>query len=287
MAKQTCYDCVYAYWDRCQWLTSLSSGFPSRPACANQPDCPGISRPVPFGGACRNYRPKPKTPDLADGTVKRIPLGGGLYAYVDAADYEWLSQYTWSCKAGYAARRENGKTIFMHREIMRPPKGMVVDHIDGNKLNNCRVNMRNCTPQENGRNRAKRIGTSSRFRGVSRFKKYARYRATIRFHGEPVWLGYHDDEVEAARAYDRKAVELGIECARLNLPEEWPPARRRRVRAQWLKAIASQKSKKPKAKSKRAKLRATPPAGKDPRRGNAKAKQRRGSSRNVRASRRK
>jgi hypothetical protein len=101
---------------------------PEPPVCANHPDSPGISRPVPFGGACRNYRTKPKTPDLADGSVKRIPLAGGLFAYVDAADYEWLSQYQWSCCNGYAFRRENGKQIYMHREIMRPPAGMVGLH---------------------------------------------------------------------------------------------------------------------------------------------------------------
>jgi hypothetical protein len=256
MAKQSCYDCVYSYWDKAQVVASFSSVFRCRPVCANQPDCPGQMRPVPYGGVCRNYRRRPKTPDLADGSVKRIPLSGGLYAYVDAADYEWLSQYTWSYYGGYAARREKGRRIYMHREIMRPPKGMVVDHIDGNKLNNCRVNMRNCTEQENNRNRAKRIGSNSKFKGVYPRKGSAKYRARIWWHGKWVWLGAHDDEVEAARAYDRWVVEQGLEFARLNFPEEWPPARQRRVRAQWLKAVARQKGKKPKAKDKQRKARA-------------------------------
>jgi hypothetical protein len=78
-------------------------------------------------------------------------------------------------------------------------------------------------------------------------------------HGKPVWLGVYEDEVEAARVCDRWTVEQGIECARLNFPEEWPAARRCRVRAQWLKAAAKQKGKKPKAKGKRGKGRAKPP----------------------------
>ncbi len=287
MAKQTCHDCVYVWWDKCQWMTGISFGFPSRPVCANHPDSPGLQRVVPPGGACRNYRPKPKTPDLADGAVKRIPLSGGLYAYVDAADYEWLSQYTWACHGGYAARRENGKIIFMHRAIMRPPKGMVVDHIDSNKLNNCRVNLRNCTPRENGRNRAKRIGTSSRFRGVTRRKDSGGYGVSVRLHGKPVWLGVYDEEVEAARVYDRWAVEQGIECPHLNFPEEWPPARRRRVRAQWLKKTARQKSKKPKVKGKQAGARVKPPAGKNSRRPSAKAKRTKRPGKGLRASRKK
>jgi hypothetical protein len=285
MAKQTCYDCVYAWWDKGQWLVGLSLGFPSRPVCANQPECPGQQRVVPSGRACRNYRAKPETPDLADGTVKRIPLTGGLFVYVDAADYEWLSPHTWSCHGGYAARHVKGKRIFMHREIMRPPKGMVVDHIDGNKLNNCRVNMRNCTPAENHRNRIKGIGASSRFRGVSLRKESGKYRAETRFHGAPVYLGIYDNEVEAARAYDRWAVEQGIEHARLNFPEEWPPARRRRVRAQWLKKVAGQKSRKPEAKHKRAGARAKPPAGRSSRRPGDKAKRTKRSNKGPRAPR--
>jgi hypothetical protein len=258
MTKQTCYDCVYSYWDKVQALASFSAVFPIRPVCANHPDCPGQMRVVPYGGVCRNYRRRPKTPDLADGSVKRIALSGGLYAYVDAADYEWLSQYKWSCRSGYAVRHQNGKEIYMHREIMRPPKGMVVDHIDGNKLNNCRVNMRNCTTKENACNHRKRIGTSSRFIGVYRHKAARKYGAQTRFQGKPVWFGLYEDEVEAARAYDRGMVELGVEFARLNFPEEWPPARRRRVRAQWLKAAARhrQKGKKRKAKDERGKGRA-------------------------------
>jgi hypothetical protein len=287
MAKPTCYDCVYAYWDKCQWLASLPLGFPSRPVCANHPDSPGQLRPVPPGGACRNYRPKPKTPSLADGAVKRIPLSGGFYAYVDAADYEWLSPYTWFYKSGYAIRYEHGKIVYMHREIMRTPRGMVVDHIDGNKLNNCRVNMRNCTPRENNCNRAKKMGTSSRFRGVSRMRGSPKYRARAWLHGAPAGLGVYADEVEAARAYDRWVVEQGIECVPLNFPEEWPPARRRRVRAQWLKAAARQKRRKAPAQGQRAKPGAKPPAGKRCRRRSAKAKRTKGRTKGPRTSRRK
>jgi hypothetical protein len=77
-------------------------------------------RPTPTGGACRNYRARPADPDLADGSVKRIPVADGLYAYIDAADYEWLSQYRWCLFGGkYAARYDKGKMIVMHREIMR------------------------------------------------------------------------------------------------------------------------------------------------------------------------
>jgi len=228
MAKaESCHHCVYARWDVGQWLASLSSGFPARPTCGNQPDFPGRIRECPLGSVCRNFRARPPTPQGE--MVKTIPLGDGFYAYVDAGDYEWLSQWAWHMHNGYAARREKRKLIFMHREIARPSKGMVVDHKNRNKLDDTRENLRVCTPQENGRNKGKRAGASSRFVGVFYCKASGKWRAHIWFEGRNVSLGYFTDEVEAARAYDRKAVELFGEPARLNFPEEWPARRRRSV----------------------------------------------------------
>ena len=119
MANRTCTTCVYAYWDRCQWMTSLSSGFPSRPICANHPDSLGRLRPVPSGEVCRNYRPRPAEPEKA---ARRF-LVDGLYAYVDAADYEWLGKWAWHAEGGYAVRYEKGRRIYMHREIAQPREG--------------------------------------------------------------------------------------------------------------------------------------------------------------------
>jgi hypothetical protein len=179
----------------------------------------------------------------------RSRLGGGQYAYVDAADYEWLSRYHW-CRCGeYAARREKGQLIFMHRQIMQPPKGMVVDHIDGNKYNNCRANMRNCTHMQNVRNQAKRTGCVCRFKGVYYQKTTGRYSASTKLHGKVVWLGYFDSEAEAARAYDRKVVELFGEYAWLNFPEDWPLKKRRELHAKYLRtAESSSPRRRPKAK---------------------------------------
>jgi hypothetical protein len=153
-------------------------------------------------------------------------------AYVDAADYEWLSRYGWQVYAGgYAARHEKGKVIFMHREIMQPPEGMVVDHIDSNKGNNCRLNLRVCTPAENCHNRVKRAHSTSRFLGVSYNKRLDKYSARLHYNGKAIFIGYFDGEVEAARAYDHKAVECCGRFARVNLPEEWPPERIQQVYA--------------------------------------------------------
>ncbi len=230
MAKtQTCYDCAYAHWDKGQWLWSLSMGVATRPACANHPESLGRMRPAAIGGGvCRNFRPKAATPK---GQVKQIPLGDGFYAYVDAIDYGWLSRWTWHLRDGYAVRYRRRKAIYMHREIMQPPKGKIVDHMNRNRLDNTRANLRVCTRPENARNKGKLHATSSRFRGVSYRKCSGKWAARIRFKGKCIHLGYFTDEEEAARAYDRKAVELFGEFARLNFPEEWPARRRRRAYA--------------------------------------------------------
>ena len=164
MAEYTCHNCVYAVVDAGVWLRWLWAGQTIVPRCANHPWYPGQLHDV-TGVPCRNYRPKPPTPQ--GDAVRMIPLGDGCYAYVDAADYEWLSQWKWHlCGSGYPSRWQNRRRVFMHREIMKPPRGMLVDHKDSNRANNCRFNLRVCTHAENARNRRKYSGSDSKFKGV-------------------------------------------------------------------------------------------------------------------------
>jgi len=229
MAERTCFNCLYCCCDPCLWLRLLSWGDPILPRCANHPQWPGQLHDVP-GVPCRNYHPRPAMPE--GDAVRMIPLTDGSYAYVDAADYEWLSRWTWHREDGYPTRPDKGKDITMHRLIMQPPEGMVVDHIDGNRANNCRVNLRICTRSENNRNHRKRSDSSSPYKGVFYDKRSHRWGAKCQYRGERLRFGYFDTAMEAARAYDRKAVELFGPFARLNFPQEWPPERRAQVYTQ-------------------------------------------------------
>jgi hypothetical protein len=152
---------------------------------------------------------------------------------VDAEDYEWLSQYRWHARFHkrsdtiYATRacyrREKGKVrrqiVSMHREIMKPPEGMVIDHINGNGINNRRCNMRTCTQAQNVQNRRACPHSKSQYIGV--YRKGNKWWAAVAHKGKQHRVGTFADEVEAAKARDRKAVELFGEFARLNFPEEF------------------------------------------------------------------
>ena len=163
MAQRTCHNCVYSICDQCEWLRLMWLGEPILPRCANHPWYPGQLHDVP-GVPCRNYRPKFTVPE--GDNIRLIALGDGCYTYIDAADYEWASQFNWRLANCYAARFENGKTLLMHRELMRPRKGKLVDHIDGNKANNCRWNLRVCTRAQNMINKRKHSGSYSIYKCV-------------------------------------------------------------------------------------------------------------------------
>jgi len=157
--------------------------------------------------------------------AKEIPLTQGKVAIVDDEDFERLSQYKW-CYAtvGYAVRFEqvNGKRrgVFMHRQIMQPPKDLEVDHINGDKLDNRRSNLRIVTRQQNRFNERPRKGTSSKYKGVSWYKQTRRWEAYIKINGKKKRIGYFNDEIEAALAYDRAARELFGEYAKTNFKED-------------------------------------------------------------------
>lgn len=207
--------------------------------CTNHPSRPGQLKEMLPTETCRNFKnkswrpPKPKrvanvsapADDQSDPTIRRIPLGNGLFAIVDAVDYEKVSRHRWYARrcghTAYAFCRIRGKLVFMHRMIMRPRKGYVVDHIDHNGLNNRRCNLRVCTPRQNIANERSHGGLSG-FVGLRR--RGDKWSAGITFNGKYYHLGTFSDPVEAAKARDRKAYEFWGPYAYLNFPEDFPPA---------------------------------------------------------------
>jgi len=186
---------------------------------------------VEANGACRNFERSRElvTLDIAAALAegaKLIPLSQDKFAIVDAEDYEWLSNYKWCAsrkKRVFYARRNERRTrrqIIMHRFILNAPKGLFVDHINHNGLDNRRSNLRLCTRTENNRNRRPNVqpNQSSKYKGVSFDKKRNLFRAFIYRNKKQYYLGSFKNETDAAKAYDKKAKELFGEFAYLNFP---------------------------------------------------------------------
>jgi hypothetical protein len=146
----------------------------------------------------------------------------------DACDADKVEPWTWHIMKGhstyYAYRqtpRPNRKQIAMHREVANCPKGMMVDHRNGNGLDNRQENLRVCTMSQNMMNRGKTRQNSTGFKGAYKTgdSKLNPYSAKIQKNKKVYCLGHYRTAEEAARAYDKKATELHGEFATLNFPK--------------------------------------------------------------------
>ncbi len=153
--------------------------------------------------------------------MKTIPLTQGKVAIVDDEDYDYLMQWKWHYDRGYARRKyriDGNKTkgIFLHRVINKTPKSLFTDHINGNKLDNRKENLRNCTNKQNQRNSRKQLNTSSKYKGVCFDRQTNLWKATIRTGKGNKHIGRYANALEAALAYDGMAAILFGEFAKLN-----------------------------------------------------------------------
>jgi len=161
----------------------------------------------------------------------RIGLTKGLFAVVDRKHFAWLNQYSWmawspknSPQLTYAVRkghidegRAGNTKILMHREIVGAKGRDMVDHEDCNGLNNTEENLRWATHSQNLGNQRKRAKkTSSRFKGVTWQKASGKWQASVQYHGKRFYVGWFESEQDAARAYNKKAIEVFGEYARIN-----------------------------------------------------------------------
>jgi len=153
-------------------------------------------------------------------SIKYIPLNHGKYAIVDEDDYEYLSKFRWRYAAGYAVRfckESSNRSMSMHREIMGCPENLFVDHINGNGLDNRKANLRICSHKQNNRNRAPhKRKCSSKYKGVCWSKNHGKWVSRIIVDNKQIFLGYFDDEVLAAMAYNEAAIKYYGDFARLN-----------------------------------------------------------------------
>jgi hypothetical protein len=162
--------------------------------------------------------------------VQRIPLrgkaGAGLFALVDDEDADLVANYSWhvigrppliyphAYVRGSKAATGHNVCVTMHQVLLGP----WADHVNGDGLDNRRVNLREASRAEQNRNTAKRASATSRYKGVWAYGSHGKWRACIRIDRRSVHLGCFGSEADAARAYDAAAVEAWGEFARLNFP---------------------------------------------------------------------
>jgi hypothetical protein len=158
--------------------------------------------------------------------MKQIPLTQGKFAIVDDNDFEYLSQWKWSylsCSNGGYARRViyvgkiDGKNkqecILMHRVINNTPDGFQTDHINENKLDNRRENLRTATCSQNQMNKGKQKNNTSGTRGIGWHKSVKAWAANIGIGGKSTHIGYFNTKKDAEIAYKNVAQFLYGEFA--------------------------------------------------------------------------
>ena len=150
--------------------------------------------------------------------MKKIELTNGMAAMVDDEDFEELSKFRWSVSGdgkryAYYARRYVGERsgklayIAMHTEIMNPPSRMVVDHANGDGLDNRRGNLRVCSHGENMFNKRKyRSQQSSKC--VQFLPRSGKWTSRIQCSGVRKYIGFFKTEEEASAAYAKAAAKL-------------------------------------------------------------------------------
>ena len=171
------------------------------------------------------FIPPSRAPIVYDGLCY-ILLACGQVAFCDAEDFDLVSkQQNWVSMKGYPSFTDysepnHPRSVRLHQLLF--PDWPMADHENGDRLDNRRSNLRECTSAQNAQNSASRVGSSSQYKGVTWDRSRGRWLAAIQTEGKARTLGRFDDEAEAARAYDQAARAAYGRFARLNFPSVEP-----------------------------------------------------------------
>lgn len=154
--------------------------------------------------------------------TREIKISDGSYVLIDEDDYERVGKWKWSANGnGYAVRNERYapkkyRKQYLHRFIIGAKKGQIVDHINGNTLDNRKSNLRICDLKGNARNSRGKGGRYSKYKGVTLDKVSRKWVAQIGVDGKNINLGQFETELEAAKTYNEAALKLHGDFAYIN-----------------------------------------------------------------------
>ena len=162
---------------------------------------------------------KPNKIIYSDENEVHLEMNGNAILIVDAEDYDKIKDYRWCvhnkegyCKVQHTSNK--GSPVPLARYLMNAPKGMYVDHINHDPLDNRRSNLRICTAADNSRNKRVIAKESSQYKGVSRDTVNKElYRACISVDNNQIHLGVFQLEIDAALAYNEAAIKYHGEFA--------------------------------------------------------------------------
>lgn len=145
--------------------------------------------------------------------MKRIPLegkrGAGKYALVDNEDYAELSKYKWYLNDnGYAAKSQKQPTRYMHKLVFGHQTLPHIDHINRNKLDNRKSNLRECTISENMANQSIRSDNKSGYKGISWDSKKNKWFACTRKNKKTIYIGRYKNINDAIREHEKVFLEI-------------------------------------------------------------------------------
>jgi len=161
--------------------------------------------------------------------MKEILLSQNMVAIVDDEDFERLNIFKWTfsrqrektgCAVRNIGRKDNGTVVLyrMHWEIMgKPKKGFVVDHINGNELDNRKCNLRICSYRNNARNKVKQKNNTSGYKGVSLDKRRNKWSVRIKTNNKYKFCGYFKNIIDAVKTYNDVAKKYHGKFANLNI----------------------------------------------------------------------
>lgn len=169
-----------------------------------------IRQRVPYSNIIR--------PSIFPGAIEVKVYGkNDLWFTIDIDDFKLYSDYKFYTASGYVSITPETQKLLLHRLIV---DFEIVDHINRNKLDNRKANLRSATHGQNMINSGLRKDNKSGYKGVFQNKKS--YQARIRLNGKRVYIGVYKDPVEAALAYDEAAKKYHGEFAYLNFPDGVP-----------------------------------------------------------------